>query len=45
MRPFSNISCNFAANLHLLVDSIRRQGRQDFSSFWTKMFGKVKKNA
>ena len=22
MRPFSNISSNFAANLHLLVDSI-----------------------
>ena len=23
MRPFSNIMPNFAANLHLLVDSIR----------------------
>ena len=33
MRPFSNISRNFAANLHLLVDSIFLSRKPYFDKF------------
>ena len=36
MRPFSNIMPNFAANLHLLVDSILSQKSCEFQYFFTE---------